>query len=215
MNEKLFSEHDRAFYSDGYSLSQSVVEKEMTRAAIREATETLYHSMDDFLSSFIKMAQQNNKPAQCRRGCSYCCHQPVYAVNHEFYYLFDYIRKHFSENQIKSLKQKAIEKHQALRKVSSLKKKHFKAPCPLLLDGACSAYEARPMACRIYLSTNLQSCIDEFEHPDKTEGFPDLLEFPLRAGRMLNEGFVAGLKEGGLKAKELTVEAGLLAFWDE
>jgi hypothetical protein len=40
--------------------------------------------------------------------------------------------------------------------------------------------------------------------------FPDLFEFPLRAGRMLNQGFVAYLKQSGLQTAELPLEQGYL-----
>jgi len=38
--------------------------------------------------------------------------------------------------------------------------------------------------------------------------FPDLFEFPLRSGRMLNQGFVAYLKQVGFQSSELPIEQG-------
>ena len=64
------------------------------------------------------------------------------------------------------------------------------------------------MACRIYLSSSLRSCKREHDQPGNQESISDLFEFPLLAGRMLNEGFVAYLKQSGLPSSELPIEQG-------
>ena len=85
-----------------------------------------------------------------------------------------------------------------------------KEPCPLLEKGACIAYEARPVACRIYLSMNVQSCEYEFNDPYEISRFPLLFELPLKAGRKLNEGFSARLNENDIDTTEYPLEEGLL-----
>lgn len=85
----------------------------------------------------------------------------------------------------------------------------FKSPCPLLINGSCSAYEARPMACRIYLSTQLETCLEFYQHPENEDNYPALIDFPLRAGQMMNEGFRAALKEIGVETAEFRLETGL------
>ena len=64
------------------------------------------------------------------------------------------------------------------------------------------------MACRIYLSSSEKACRAEFENPANDRNIPELFEFPLQAGRMLNEGFVAYLKQRGFKGSELPLEQG-------
>ena len=64
------------------------------------------------------------------------------------------------------------------------------------------------MACRIYLSSSEKSCRKDHEHPENKSSFPQLYEFPLLAGRMLNEGCVAYLKQQGLGSAELPLEQG-------
>ena len=83
-----------------------------------------------------------------------------------------------------------------------------RAACPFLKEGRCMVYEARPMACRIYLSSSEPSCKKEHDRPANGKNMPELFEFPLFAGRMLNEGFVAYLKQVGIKSSELPVEQG-------
>jgi hypothetical protein len=38
-----------------------------------------------------------------------------------------------------------------------------KLACPLLVEGACSVYRHRPLACRQATSLDLGACVDEFE----------------------------------------------------
>ena len=50
------------------------------------------------------------------------------------------------------------------------------------------------MACRIYLSTDVKTCHEFYKNPDNIENYPALLDFPMKAGKMMNEGFKAALK---------------------
>jgi Fe-S-cluster containining protein len=94
-----------------------------------------------------------------------------------------------------------------------------KQACPLLhsTGGFCMAYQARPMACRIYLSKNVQSCIDDLNTPLDDRVFPELFDLPSRAGRMMNEGFQARLRAAAadkLQVFENTIEGGLQTVFD-
>jgi len=84
----------------------------------------------------------------------------------------------------------------------------IRSACPFLESKSCMVYESRPMACRIYLSASVSSCKKEYDHPSDKRSFPGLFDFPLRAGRMMNEGFVAWLKKAGLQVAELPIEQG-------
>ena len=69
------------------------------------------------------------------------------------------------------------------------------------------------MACRIYLSKSVKSCEMDLKNPEDDTIFPALFDMPLRAGRMLNEGFHARLRKGmedKIQAFENTIEEGFL-----
>jgi hypothetical protein len=85
-----------------------------------------------------------------------------------------------------------------------------KFPCPLLENGACSAYPARPMACRIYLSSDVNTCLKFYREPEDETTYPALLDFPMRAGRMMNEGFKAALKAHGINIQEFRIDQKML-----
>jgi hypothetical protein len=65
------------------------------------------------------------------------------------------------------------------------------------------------MACRIYLSTKLETCLEFFNHPENAANYPALIDFPLRAGQRRNEGFCAALKKIEIETAEFLLEEGL------
>ncbi len=201
---------DRAFYSDGYKLGTSAVVPEITQQSLFAAMQKMYATIDGLIDSLIKFARKQNQGVDCKKGCDWCCYQPVFALSYEMEYLNDFLKKKFNEQSRKEIRSRAERKNNKLKPLSEKDLLHSKFPCPLLADGACIAYEARPMACRIYLSSNVNSCISFFNNPADEKNFPALLDFPMRAGRMMNEGFKAALKTGSLATQEFRIEEILL-----
>jgi Fe-S-cluster containining protein len=208
MQENL-SEYGQLFFNDGYQLGKEALKDGPDDEAILRSVEKMYHAIDQLIGSLSGMAQKHGNPVHCKKGCAWCCHQAVFASSHELHYLGNFIKGRFSDEEIALLRERA----KAKNKTTSILKKeallNYKSPCPLLKNGACSAYEARPMACRIYLSTNVNTCIEFFNKPENENSYPALLEFPLQAGRMMNEGFMKALKEGGTDSLEFRLEDGL------
>jgi Fe-S-cluster containining protein len=170
----------------------------------------MYFAIDGFIDMLTDYARDAKQPVDCQKGCEWCCHQPVFALQHEMDYLNYYLENHFDEVRKQMIAEKAEKKKQALGFLNEKELLNAKFPCPLLENGACIAYQARPMACRIYLSSDVKSCLRFFHQPTDTESIPNLLEIPLRAGRMMNEGFKAALKLYGYETKEFRIEERLL-----
>ena len=132
----------------------------------------------------------------------------MFAVSHEFLYLQEYVHRNLSQVVRDRILARAREKVMLTMNKSIEEQQKIRAACPFLEEGSCLVYEARPMTCRIYLSASELSCKREHDHPGNQKNIPDLYEFPLLAGRMLNEGFVAYLKQSGLPSSELPMEQG-------
>jgi len=205
------SETDKAFYNDGYNLGLQAVNGGLTKDAIYSATNKMYEAIDALIESLFSYAKKQNITIDCKKGCNYCCHQPVYAVSHEIDHLYNYIQNNFTGDKRHALISAAEMLNTEREQLNKDQLMYHKSACPLLDDnGACSAYEARPMACRIYLSMSEQSCRLFYEDPGPDDHYAKLLEFPLRAGRMMNEGFTKALKTGGLNSGEFRIEEGLV-----
>lgn len=206
---KHFTENERIFYSDGYKLAQSAIEKGLTNATLFAAIEDLYLAIDGLNESIIALAERQNIKVACHKGCQWCCHQAVYANSYELHYLSERVKSVISKEKINRWIEASEAKHGVTSKMNEEQITAHKSPCPLLENGACSVYAIRPMACRIYLSTRLETCVEFYRHPENKENYPALIEFPLRAGRMMNEGFMAALKEYGIDTAEFRLEEGL------
>ncbi|MFO7668677.1 MAG: YkgJ family cysteine cluster protein [Bacteroidales bacterium] len=198
----------RIFYRDGYRLANQYLGGGVTVDKLREAIRAVYEVVDGLLEAFIRRTATDGKPVQCRNGCYFCCHQPVFAVSHEMLYLKDYIGQWLpAETQSNYIDRSRDKSLLTLHKPLKVQQQ-ISFPCPFLENHSCSVYPARPMACRIYLSSSVDSCKREYEEPGTGGHKPELYEFPLNAGRMLNEGFVSCLKQMGLQSVELPLEQG-------
>ena len=211
--EHSYEEIDRAFFQDGYHLAKSVAGKSTKEADLAILGRTFLESLDVLLDSFNARIKKEGHPLDCRKGCSWCCTQPVFTNDWEAAYLRQFMRRRFTGDKLVEMKIKAEIKD---REVSGLPREKMlknRIPCPLLQENVCSVYPARPAACRIYLSMDVDSCMEEFRNPSNEVNFAKLYDFPLHAGRKMNEGIASWLEENGMEIRELRLEEGLLGSW--
>jgi Fe-S-cluster containining protein len=203
------------FFNDGYQLALSEISGEADTGSIFRGLEKMNQAVDLLIDSLLNYAEKQGIRVACHKGCGWCCHQTVYANSYEMHYLAEYIKSNFTEEEQQKAMERAQQKNEKVKSLSDTEVLNYKSPCPLLVEGTCSAYKARPMACRIYLSTRLESCIEFFHHPENEKNYPALLDFPLMAGRMMNEGFIEALKEKEVMTAEFRLEEGLSITLDK
>lgn len=102
----------------------------------------------------------------CAKGCSLCCHLRVMATPAEVIGLAAFMRQTLPPARLEALTGTIAASAAAIRAVPVSKLLSTNIACPLLLDGACSMYAARPFNCRAYHSLDYQACLDSFNHPD-------------------------------------------------
>ncbi len=197
---------EKAFYNDGFQLGMKAIEAGADEIVLYSAIQEMYTAIDGLNDSLSSLAKQQGQSIECKIGCEWCCHQPVFALDYELDYLNNYIKHYFDEETISIIKKKAKQKQQKLEKLDGDALLNSKHPCPLLSEGACVAYEARPMACRIYLSSSVKTCLHFYKVPDDKNSYPALLDLPMRLGRMMNEGFKSALKMSGINPVEFRIE---------
>lgn len=201
---------ENAFFSDGYKLGMKAFSQIGNKGILFESISEMYAAIDNFNEALSEFSKHQNQPIECKKGCEWCCHQPVFALSYELDYLNNFIHSHFDEAAIVKIKIRAEHKNKKLGNLKGADLQNAKFPCPLLENGACLAYMVRPMACRIYLSTDVKTCLSFFNEPAKKESIPALLNLPLRAGQIMNEGFKAALKTNGVIAWEFRIEEKLV-----
>jgi Fe-S-cluster containining protein len=198
------------FFADGYRIAKEVLGDGISKETILLLQQRIFESIEDFLELFSDQCRQTNQAIACKKGCSWCCSNAVMVLPLEAFYMAEFVNGHFSEKERSAFLASAAKKDEITAKNEAIDFLHFKIPCPFLTDGACAIYEARPMACRLFLSKDVNSCLAEFDSPRNHELFPMLYEFPLRAGRQLNEGLYSFLREKGLEPFEWLLESSIL-----
>ncbi len=206
---------DRIFFADGYRLAENIIKEQPDTENLDELSHGLYHSVDSLIDTLSARVCRDGQPLHCGKGCHWCCSKAVFTNPWEVIHLGRYISRNFSEERIQGILSLLKTKHEVtsqtgLKEMLSLV--HF---CPLLEEKVCTVYSARPMACRIYLSTDVDSCIREFNNPENPDIFASLIDFPLHAGRMINEGAASWLRERGFHIPEMTLESGLLIVLEQ
>jgi Fe-S-cluster containining protein len=207
--ESYLAEIDRIFFKDGYQLAGDILGADLSGNNILFLVRKLYSEINDLIDSFIARCRVENRRVDCHEKCARCCHQAVLIVPHEAFYLAHYLGECLDEDLCKRIRARITKKDRITRKMKVQEFLHFKYPCPFLKDESCIVYPARPMACRTYLSSDRESCMHEYNHPAETDYFPGLYEFPLHAGRMLNQGICTWLQEKNIHPTEWQLESSM------
>jgi len=96
---------------------------------------------------------------ECRKGCSFCCSLKVTATPLEIVRIAAAMAGGRFPDRRPAVLAAAVD----VAGLSDRERLARKIPCPLLLDGACSIYEARPLTCRALLSRSASLCERQFE----------------------------------------------------
>ena len=219
-----FEEIGTIFFQDGYRLareflSQDTGQEATTEGIIRETILQLmaavYESIDGLIESFRNRCGREGLAVECKKACTYCCSQAVLVSNHEVLAIGQYMENRINPETREEIRTRTAEKHLATREMSAMEFLHHIHPCPFLAGGECIVYPVRPMACRCYLSASSESCREQYDDPADRSRVAALYEFPLRAGRGMNEGIRSALMEKGLSPSEWLLETFMDTVFEE
>jgi Fe-S-cluster containining protein len=137
--------------------------RDRTGAGALEIAQSALGLADRLISEY-EAAQSLPQPIVCGPGCPFCCANQVELLPPEALLLGDYVARHFSPEA----KQGLFARIAGNLKLRTGKTKEELAPlrpellCPLLQDGSCSVYPARPLFCRTHHSLDVAQCRREF-----------------------------------------------------
>ncbi len=143
---------------------------------------------------------------ECRKGCSFCCHLRVTATPLEVIRIAAALD---GSRRASMLTTTAV-----VAGLSGRERLARQVACPLLLEGACSAYEVRPLTCRALLSRSAVLCERQFEVDAGASAgvsVPSLIAPRLIAAALIN-GQVAALRDLGLAGHPVELIAALAAL---
>ena len=147
------------------------------------------------------------QPVACKKGCEHCCFSTVGVVASEVIHLADRLRAVLSEEDLARLRERAEDRAETLQAMSRGERLQARVPCALLRNGACSAYEHRPLVCRWACSSSLQSCLDHLVH--KTTSYLEMEQVRYLPVQEVWRGHREGLRSAGLDASLLALNSAL------
>jgi Fe-S-cluster containining protein len=117
-----------------------------------------------FEATFHHLAKKG-APIACKSGCSFCCHLRVTVTPLEAIAIFRYLRSEIAPSLAREIERRVLAnaEHRAHMTEEENLSKNMK--CAFLVDGACSAYRARPMACAFHHSLDVKACERLYENP--------------------------------------------------
>jgi hypothetical protein len=92
----------------------------------------------------------------CRRGCAWCCHGYVSASAPQVFAAAGAIRRNVLTFDAACARIRATSAR--VRGLDWRARIALREACPLLADGACTIYDARPLSCRGFASFSAEAC---------------------------------------------------------
>jgi Fe-S-cluster containining protein len=137
----------------------------------------------------------------CKAGCDHCCYQVVGVTPPEALTIVAHLRENRTSEELAAIKARVAERWERARGLSSTERFSPDHPCVFLVNGSCSVYEVRPLACRGMNSLDATECATRLREPVAREEFltqghggRSYLE-PIRAFRAVSAGLQLGLAE--------------------
>ena len=144
---------------------------EGTVAAVIEGARAAGERNDDLVRTQLTVLRSQGTLA-CASGCSWCCTLGVSVRFAEVARLADFINRTFTADERAALTSRLVAHCEANALLTAEALAVVRRPCPLLVDARCSAYEARPLACRGWNSAKVDPCRDDAERQDPESRVP-------------------------------------------
>ena len=166
---------------------------------LKQAVVTFHKRVDEMVDASLR---GHAVKIDCTRGCSFCCHMPVFATPHETFALAAWLRANFEATRLASVIERVRKNVERVRSLGTEGRKHSNLACALLgEDGACTAYAARPAQCRRFHSTRLETCKASFANPAD-----DAIEAPMHPAVAHNVAVVMTLAQKAARGAGLDAE---------
>ncbi len=152
----------------------------------------VYSSVDATIACGLdRLRSEDGVVPTCKLGCSQCCRYHILTNIAEVHTLAQYVKREMSAARINELRARTRQWHEwdnsrpgrypsadADERTDLSDYDHY---CPLLVDGACSVYPARPAVCRTHFVSSPSWYCRAANDPESTEDPPVVLASLLTA----------------------------------
>jgi Fe-S-cluster containining protein len=133
----------------------------------------------------------------CRAGCMWCCYYSVDVRAVEAFAILDFVERTFTPEQKARVFDEVRANSAALKDMNDIERMQRNVKCPLLQEGRCSIYAARPQMCRNYHATSAIGCQLSYENPADLDIDPEFAPYVYQAGHAHVEAFTRAMREAG------------------
>jgi len=169
----------------------------------------VYSSVDEAAARGLdRLRNQDGIISTCKLGCYHCCRYHILTNIAEAHTLAQYIKREFSVDQINDLRIRTQQWHEwdnsrpdrylsaNIKQQTDLS--NYDHCCPLLVNGACSAYPVRPIVCRThFVCSNPLSC-NAASDPESTEEARVVLKSIVAATSVFSKALKDHIENAGL-----------------
>ena len=152
----------------------------------------VYSSVDEATASGLeRLRSEDGIIPSCTLGCCHCCRYHILMNIAEAHNLAQYVKREFSADQVNALRLRTQQWHEWDNFMSGrypsagsderTDPTNYEPCCPLLVNGACSAYPARPVVCRSHFVCSHPLYCHAANDPKSTEDAPVVLKSVLTA----------------------------------
>lgn len=134
----------------------------------------------------------------CAQGCAFCCYHPVDLTPPEAFVLVAYLQAALPPAAREAASGRIAAQAARLRGLSYEEQAQARWPCALLVEGQCSVYPCRPLACRAWTSTSAAACEAIYTHGSPVTQLPPLDMAVYEAVWDAARGVTDGLRQEGL-----------------
>ena len=173
-----------------------------------DACVTLVARINQLVEEATASFQADGAGIACREGCNFCCHLRVMVFPHEAIALFRYLGSRMPKEHAAIVRKRVLENARFVREARTV----TNLQCAFLVEGKCSAYEARPAVCSGYHSLSREKCEESYDNGGSLpEGIPVLSGLRYIAAA-LDEGMEQGLAEKKLSAARVELNTAVAAL---
>jgi len=94
----------------------------------------------------------------CKKGCNTCCSNPVCTTAPSVFRLAAWLREKLPPGELAEVVRRVAAMDDVTHGKTMTPRDRPPTPCALLVDGACSVYEARPFVCRAWNAVDVEEC---------------------------------------------------------
>jgi Fe-S-cluster containining protein len=133
----------------------------------------------------LRVLQATQEKPACSKGCSFCCSHKVGVTVPEVLAIVEYLEA--SPERLAVVRERVAELAKNPLIFSDSGKPRARIPCALLEeDGSCEVYEVRPIPCRSWLSTDVESCKQHLDEAAEAK----MVVGVVRSGNFIHLGLV-------------------------